>query len=199
MITYVQGTIDEKQPMRVVLDVHGVGYELLIPLSSYDRLPKTGETVRLLVHEHIREDTHQLFGFVTAHERAAFELLLTISGVGPRLALSALSALSVRELKAAVLDGDTARLNGISGVGKKTAERMVLELRHKFDQADVLEAMGGLPDEGPGDSGSRDAVMALTALGYKDTDARKMVATATKGTSADELSVEEIIKRALGR
>lgn len=199
MIAYIEGRVEEKQPTRVVLDVHGVGYEILVPLSSFDRLPAAGERIRLLVHEHIREDAHQLFGFVRPEERAAFVLLMTVSGIGPRLALSALSALSVRELKAAVVGGDVARLTGISGVGRKTAERMILELRHKFDEADLVEGMAGAADEPPADAASRDAVKALLALGYKDADARKMVATATKGTDTAALGVEAIIKRALGR
>lgn len=199
MITYVEGRLDDKQPTRAVLDVGGMGYEIFIPLSSYDRLPSAGGTVRLLVHDHVREDQHLLFGFMTEGERRMFGLLTSISGIGPRLALSALSSLTVRELTAAVVDGDVRRLNGISGVGKKTAERLVVELRDKISDADALEAAAGADEGGTATPVARDAMLALVALGYKQDDARKMVQRVAGAGDTAGKSVEDIIREALSR
>jgi Holliday junction DNA helicase RuvA len=196
MITFLHGTVVDKQPTRLVLDVGGIGYEVFIPLSSYDRLPPAGESCTILTHDYIREDTHQLFGFVTGAERKLFTQLLGISGIGPRLALSALSGLSVRELRVAVVDGDVRRLSTISGLGKKTAERIVVELRHKMGEADALEAVAGVPAGEEKDQTARDAVMALIALGYRQADAQKMVSTVVRGAERP-LVVEEVIRKAL--
>jgi Holliday junction DNA helicase RuvA len=193
MITFLDGSIEDKQPTRVEMNVGGVGYEVLIPLSTYDRLPTVGERARILTYDHVREDARQLFGFMTNDERSLFVLLLGISGVGPKLALSALSSLSVRDIKAAVVEGDTRRLNGISGVGRKTAERIIVELRDKIDAGEALEAVAGES----GDGVLRDAALALTALGYKRDEAFKMVKK-TIGTDTPD-NVEAIIRRALAR
>lgn len=199
MITFLKGLLVDKQPMRVELEVQGVGYEVHIPLSSYDRLPARGEPCRLLTHDHVREDQHILFGFFSDGERRLFTLLLGVSGIGPKLALSALSGLSVRELKQAILEGDIKRLSSISGIGRKTAERLVVELRDKFSQGEALEAMSGSGGEGePGDMRLRDAVLALVSLGYKDEEARKMIGAVAKQVGA-EASVEELIRKALSR
>lgn len=196
MITYLDGTIAEKQPTRVVLDVQGVGYEILIPLCTYDRLPPAGERCKVLTHEHIREDTHQLFGFMTEAERGMFELLLGISGIGPKLALSALSGMSARELKAAVVEGDVKRLSSISGIGKRTAERIVLELRSRIKPGEALEAVAGGDPQSADNIRLRDAVLALIALGYQQDAARKMAMQALQ--AGEDLGVEDLIKRALG-
>ena len=195
MIVFLQGTLVDKQPTRVQLDVRDVGYELFIPLSSYDRLPSVGGACRLLVHDHLREDAHQLFGFVTEGERSLFEQLIGISGIGPKLALSALSGLSVREIKAAVIEGDVKRLSGIPGVGRKTAERMIVDLRDKITAGEALEAVAG-PAESPDDARLRDAVLALIALGYKRETAHKQVLAAMHDGAA--VSVEELVRKALG-
>jgi len=198
MITFLQGKIAEKQPTRVVIDVNGVGYEVFIPLSSYDRLPAKGEVCLLLTYDHVREDAHQLFGFMTEGERQMFVMLMSVSGIGPKLAMSVLSGLSVREIKAAVVAGDVKRLSGISGIGKKTAERMVVELRHKIGEADSFEAIAGAEELLPEDLKMRDAVMAMIALGYKQADARTMVMDVLRGKVSGEITVEEIVKKALG-
>jgi Holliday junction DNA helicase RuvA len=198
MITFLEGTLVEKHPTRAVLNVGGVGYEVFIPLSSYDRLPAVNQTCRILTHDHVREDTHVLFGFMSDAERRMFLLLMTISGIGPKLAISALSGLSVRELKRAIIEGDVKRLSSISGIGKKTAERLVVELKDKFDAGEALEAVAG-PAETPGDNlKARDAILALIALGYKQEQAGKMVMEVVRRTAGQDLSVEEIIKHALG-
>ncbi len=199
MICFLDGILVEKQPTRAVLNVGGVGYEVSIPLSSYDRLPAANERCLVLTYDHVREDDHQLFGFATESERRMFVLLLSVSGIGPKLALSALSGLSSRELKAAIVDGDAKRLSSISGIGKKTAERMIVDLRDKIGAGEALEATAGARDELPADLKLRDAVLALIALGYKRADAEKMVLEVAKGAGAGEHSVEDIIRKSLAR
>ncbi len=197
MITFLRGTLVEKQPARAVIDVGGVGYDVLIPLSSYDRLPATGEAVRILTHDYVREDARLLYGFMSAAEREMFLLLIGTTGIGPKLALSALSGLTVRELKAAVVEGDVKRLSCISGVGKKMAERLVVELRHKISDAEALEAVAGADDD-TGNILLRDAMLALITLGYKQDEARKMVRRVAE-QHPDSASVEDIVKRAVAR
>ena len=198
MITFVRGELIEKHPTRAVLDVGGIGYEVMIPLSSFDRLPTTGEACKILTIDYVREDFHQLFGFMTETEREMFGLLTGITGIGPKLALSALSGLSVRDIKAAVVEGDIKRISSISGVGKKMAERIVVELRHKLSAGDALEAIAGVDAEGESKTELRDAMLALVALGYKQDDARKMVTKVT-GAHPDATDVESIIKYALSK
>lgn len=199
MISFLRGLLTEKHPTRVVLDAGGVGYEAMIPLSSYDRLPGAGEECRVLTHEHIREDAHMLFGFATEAERAMFRLLIGVTGIGPKLALSALSGLSVRDLKTAIVKGDVKRLASVSGIGKKVAERIVVEMRDKVDRSEALEAIAGSDPLSERDIKLRDAVMALIALGYKQAEARKMVETALRGKEASDMTVESVIKTALGQ
>lgn len=196
MISFLKGTIVEKHPTRVVLDVHGIGYEIFIPLSSYDRLPGKDETCHILTYDYVREDRHALFGFMTEAERQMFVLLMATTGIGPKLALSALSGLSVRELKAAVVEGDAKRLSSISGVGRKMAERIVVELRDKIDVGEALEAVSG-SEMSVADIKMHDAILALVALGYKQDAARKMVDAVLRRKKAEDFSVEDIIKTAL--
>ena len=197
MITFLEGIIDEKEPTHVVLNVGGVGYEVVISLSSYDRLPKQGAVVRLLTHDHIREDEHRLFGFVTADERRVFTLLLGVSGIGPKIALSALSGMTVREIKVAIKDGDVKRLSSISGIGKKTAERMVIELRDKFGAGEILaaSASGGLNTES--DVKLRDAILALISLGYKRAEAQELVLRVINQPNMTAATVEDIVRKSL--
>jgi len=194
MITFLQGILVTRQPTRIVLDVHDVGYEVFLPLSSYDRLPATGETCRMLVVDYVREDVHQLFGFVSEEERRIFCLLMGTTGIGPKLALSALSGLSVRDLKQAIAAGDVRRLSSISGVGKKMAERMVVELRDK-----VAEGTGIAPLDGDAEGSLlRDAVLALVTLGYKEDAARSMIARVLKGPEPPG-ELEALIKKTLAQ
>jgi Holliday junction DNA helicase RuvA len=197
MITFLEGIIEDKQPTHVVLNVGGVGYEVIISLSSYDRLPGFGEKVRLLTHDHIREDAHQLFGFMTADERRVFILLLGVSGIGPKIALSALSGMTVRELKVAIKDGDIKRLSAISGIGKKTAERMIVELRDKFGDGEILAAGAGGHPELESDIKLRDAVLALISLGYKRAEAQELVVRVVRQPSMADADVEAIVRKAL--
>ena len=195
MITFLEGKLDEKQLGRVIMNLSGVGYEVSIPLSSYDRLPPEGETCRILTYHHITDADQRLFGFCTEDEREMFSRLLTISGIGPKLAISVLSGLPVRELKNALINGDIKRISSISGIGKKTAERIVVELRDKFSQGEQLDAFAA--DEGlPGDHRLRDAALALGALGHKPDDAAKMIKGVAKKL-APEMTVEDLIRMAL--
>lgn len=199
MITFLEGIVVEKQPTRVVMNVGGVGYDVFIPLSSYDRLPHVNGACRILTYHHIREDAHLLYGFLTEAERALFLLLLTISGIGPKVALRALSGLTVREIKAAIVEGDVARLSSVSGIGRKTAERIVVDLRDKIDAGEALAAVAGGREAEPENIRIRDAVLALIALGYKQEEARKMIAAAVKGDTGPTPATEELVRKALGR
>jgi holliday junction DNA helicase RuvA len=196
MITFLDGTLREVWPTQVVVEVHGVGYEVLIPLSSYDRLPQPGQPVRLLTHLQVREDAHILFGFASPEERDLFRLLVTrVSGVGPKLALAVLSGMDVMRFKAAVVDSDTASIAKISGMGKKTAERIVLELKDKLGVAAAWEAASA--DNAPSAEAraANDAVLALIALGYRQVDAAKSVRTAAQKNK--EAGTEELVRLAL--
>lgn len=199
MITFLKGVLVEKHPTRIVLDVGGVGYEIAIPLSSYDRLPVLHETCHILTYDYVREDAHQLFGFMSESERSMFQTLMTISGIGAKLALSALSGLSVRDIKTAALDGDVKRLSSVSGIGKKMAERIAVELRHKISTGEALEAVAG-PGEGSAeDAVLRDGAMALISLGYKQSEARKTIQDVIARSKGEKVTVEEVIRKALAR
>ena len=166
MIGRLIGTLLEKNPPQIVLDVQGVGYEVDVPMSTFYNLPALNEKVVLHTQLIVREDAHLLFGFLTHEERIAFRQLLKISGVGPKLALSVLSGLSIADLAAAVANKDANRLTKIPGVGKKTAERLLLELQGKFTVSGAGSAQGSTVA-----SSSNDIVNALLALGYNEKEA----------------------------
>jgi Holliday junction DNA helicase RuvA len=198
MITFIQGTLVEKQPMRVVLDAGGIGYEIFIPLSSYDRLPVVNSACRLLTYDYVREDQRTLYGFQTEAERTMFILLLSVTGIGPKIALGALSGISLGELAAAIGAGDVQRLGSVSGIGKKKAERIVVELRDKIGDSEALAAAGragGAPGE---DMTARDAMLALVSLGYKQNEARTMVRNVVDHGGKPG-SVEDMVRRALAK
>ncbi len=165
MIGKLTGTLLEKNPPQIVVDVHGIGYEVDVPMSTFYNLPATGEKVTLHTHLAVREDAHLLFGFLTADERAAFRQLLKIGGVGARTALAVLSGLSVAELAQAVALQEAGRLVKIPGIGKKTAERLLLELKDKLPKATLAQAASAPPDAGS------DILNALLALGYNEREA----------------------------
>ena len=196
MIVFLDGVLEEKEPTRVVVAVGGVGYEASIPLSSYDRLPAVGQRVRLLTVPVIREDAHLLFGFMTEEERALFLQLTSVNGIWPKLGIAVLSGLSVRDLKAAIAAGDVKRLSGISGIGKKTAERLVLEMRDKLGKGDLAEALTAENATGPADAKLRDAYLALVSLGYKPADAQRMVQDVA-GQIAPDSSLEDVLRKVL--
>ncbi len=185
MIGRITGTLAEKSPPQLLIDVNGVGYEVDVPMSSFYNLPGLGERVTLLTHFIVREDAQVLFGFLTHDERATFRLLVKISGVGPRTALSILSGLSVNELAQAVSLQETGRLVKVPGIGKKTAERLLLELKGKL--GDAITAPASIANHAQGD-----ILQALLALGYSDREA----AAALKALPAD-IGVSDGIKLAL--
>lgn len=176
MIAFLQGRIVEALPTLVTVDVHGVGYELLIPLSSFDKLPAPGNDVKLLTHLVIREDAHILYGFMTTAERSLFRLLInTVSGVGPKIALNVLSGMTVTTFRGAVAQSDVKSLSQISGVGKKTAERIVVELREKVGASGAWEAASAQKDLSMEEQKINDATLALVALGFKPAEAHDAV------------------------
>lgn len=193
MIEFVRGTLSEKSPTHAVVQTGGIGFSIPIPLSSYDALPAPGQEVILHTHLAVREDDLTLYGFASTGERGMFRRLVQVSGIGPKLALTALSGLPVRELKRAIADGDIKRLSGISGIGKKMAERLVVELRDKLDKAELMELQSH-DDAIPG--ATRDAILALVALGYKQQEAKKLL-DGIPAADAAEMPVEERVRRAL--
>jgi len=194
VITFLEGKLEEKQPAQIIMNVNGVGYEVFIPLCTYDRLPSKGEICRILTYHHITDSAQKLFGFFNEEERNMFIRLLTISGIGPKLAISALSGLPVRELKSALINGDVKRISSISGIGKKTAERIIVELRDKFTKGDLFESIS--TESGIGDHRIRDAALALVALGYKMDDAQKMLKL-NLNQLTPEMGVEDLVRLAL--
>jgi holliday junction DNA helicase RuvA len=197
MITFLHGKLVEMLPTQVTVDVHGVGYEVLIPLSSFDKLPQPGHEVRLLTHLAVREDAHTLYGFVSAAEREMFRLLInTVSGIGPKIALNILSGISVAALRGAVANSDVKALSQISGVGKKTAERIVVELKDKVGAAGAWEASSAQRTLSPEDQRVNDAVLALLALGFKQIEAHETVRKAQASIGA-QATVEELVRACL--
>ena len=198
MITFLDGRLVGALPTQAVVDVNGVGYEVFIPLSSYDKLPAVGEPIHLLTHLAVREDAHVLYGFMTPAERDLFRLLVNnVSGIGPKLALAVLSGMSVANFKAAVVNSDVAALAKISGLGKKTAERIVLELKDKLGVAAAWEAAAAPHAPTPEQEQANEAVLALIALGYKQVDAHKAVHELQQREPGK--SAEELVKLALKR
>jgi holliday junction DNA helicase RuvA len=187
MIGRITGLLVEKNPPQIVVSCQGVGYEIDVPMSTFYLLPRTGEEVTLLTHQVVREDAHLLFGFLTAGERTVFRQLLKVSGVGPKVALSVLSGLSVDDLSSAIAAGDAARLTKVPGVGKKTAERLVLELRDRLPMA-----VGVVRADGKANAAGGDVVNALLGLGYNEREA----AAAVKQLPA-ELQLADAIRQAL--
>lgn len=198
MITFLDGKLIAALPTQAIIDVGGVGYEVFIPLSSYDKLPAAGQGIRILTHLHVREDAQILYGFMTAAERDLFRLLVNnVSGIGPKLALAVLSGMSVNNFKTAVVNSDVASLSKISGLGKKTAERIVLELKDKLGVAAAWEAASAVHAPTPEQEQANEAVLALIALGYKQIDAHKTVRELQEKGEAKP--AEELVKLALKR
>lgn len=201
MIAFIRGRLAEALPNQVVIDVNGVGYRVLIPLPTFDRLPQPGAEVNLLTHYHVTEHDHQLFGFLTAEERDLFRLLIDrVSGVGPKLALAVLSGMPVGDFKDAVIRNDVAALARMKGVGKKTAERIVLELQDKVGVVETWQAAKTARSaHDPSRQAQTDAVLALIALGYKQAEAQKAVTEAAAQPDLDPASVtaDKLIREAL--
>jgi len=192
LIAQVRGRLLRKEPQEAVVEVGGVGYRVAVPLSTFYRLCEPGEEVTLLTHTHVREDTLALFGFLTAAEQALFERLIAVSGVGPKLALAILSGIEAPELVAALRASDVARLTRIPGVGKKTAERLVLELK---DKVQGLAALEEAAPPGPASSAKEDLVSALVHLGYSRPEAERGVDRSLK--EDDTGRFEDLLRRTL--
>jgi Holliday junction DNA helicase RuvA len=196
MIAHLHGKLAESTPTHVVVDCHGVGYSVFIPLSSYDKLPPRGSDVKLLTYHHViaQDGTQQLYGFVTAEEREMFLLLISISGIGPKLAVNILSSTSISALRNAIASGDTKTLSTLRGIGKKTAERLVVELKDKIGGAAAFQTKGRAAT--PEEQKLTDAVLALISLGYKQVDAHQAVLAAAEELST-KAGVEELVRAAL--
>jgi Holliday junction DNA helicase RuvA len=193
MIAQLAGSLAYKSPEHLVVDVQGVGYQVLVSLNSFYRLPEPGAPVRLIIHTHVREDALQLYGFIDREEKELFLLLTSVSGIGPRLALNILSGTPTNELLEALEAGDLVRLVAIPGVGKKTAERLVLELRDKIKLVrSARTADGGQPVTGL----EGEAVSALVNLGYRRNEAERAVKVACAAGASD---LEAVIRTALKR
>jgi Holliday junction DNA helicase RuvA len=201
MIAHLSGTLLYKQTTTVILDVGGVGYEVTIPLSTFYDLEEAGKEVKLRIYTHVREDTLQLYGFRTARERELFQQLISVSGIGPKLGITMLSGMSADEIIASIRTNNLARLTSIPGVGKKTAERLVIELRDKIaalsspalEEEFAAQAGAGAPTSE--DAVRDDALSALTNLGYQKAAAEKAITAALQG--GGDVSVEIILRRAL--
>jgi len=206
VISALKGILEKVNMTEICIDVHGVGYEVFIPLSTFDKLPKKGEQVSLLIHTNVKDDAIQLYGFATEVERKIFRLLITqVSGIGPKLALNVLSSVSPQTLCFAIAEGNSKALGKISGIGKKTAERIVLELKNKLKDSEFIALISG------GDKGvdedkkdvmeyakiSEEAVLALTQLGFKFDTASKIVHELLKELDNKEITTENILRKAL--
>ena len=197
MITFLRGIIIESLPTRVTVEVGGIGYEVLISLSSFDKLPAPGKEVKLLTHLVVREDAHVLYGFMTEQERELFRSLINnVSGIGPKIALNILSGMNPTAFRGAVASGDVRALSQISGVGKKTGERIVVELRDKIGAAGTWEATSAARGLSPDDQKVNDAVLGLIALGFKQAEAHESVRAAL-AMLGPQCSVEELVRAGL--
>lgn len=195
MYHYLSGRLVEKTAASVVLEAGGIGYGIQIPLSTFTSLPELGQTVKILTHFVVREDAHILFGFYTEEERQIFRLLLSVSGVGPKTALTVLSGIALSELKRAIIDGDLVVLTGVPGIGRKTAERLVVELREKIVLDDAKaprgeKAAAGTPVE-------EDSLRALMELGYRKQNAQEAIRKAVKQLEGSKFSVPDLIRASL--
>ncbi len=194
MIAHLTGTLRHKSPVHIVVDVQGVGYQVFVPLSTFYALPETGETIAVNVHTHLRDDALKLFGFLTLEEQMVFEKLIGISKVGPKLALAILSGMPPQELMTAIMEHDVARIATIPGVGKKTAERLALEMKDKL--ADVALEFSPQAPATASNGVLDDALSALINLGYKKPEAEKALKSIWEKNER-ESSLQDLIKDSL--
>jgi holliday junction DNA helicase RuvA len=195
MIAFLRGRILDKHPNKLIVDVHGVGYEVQVPLSTFYEVGDEGADISLRVHTHVREDALQLYGFLTPLEQQVFERLIGISGIGPKLAIAVLSGIDPHDLIGAVQRSDVARLTAIPGVGKKTAERIVLELKDRMQQLAGASAVGASTPASAEDRLREDLVSALVNLGYHRPQAEKTIESTLQSGSG--LGFEQALKHAL--
>lgn len=194
MIHFIEGILVSKNAAQAVVDVRGVGYEIFITLACYEALPSAGEKVRLLTHFAVREDAQQLFGFLKEEERELFKLLIGVSGIGPKSAMHILSGIRAADLKEAIFTEDAARLATVPGIGKKTSERIIVELKGKIEQME--ETRVAARDLSPQAALWNDALMALISLGYNQAAAQKALKK-TLSQHKEASSVEELVRKSL--
>lgn len=193
MIAYLKGVVQQKSPNRLVLDVHDVGYGLEISSQTYEELPEEGKEISLLIHHHITDNDQRLFGFLTKNEKELFELLITVKGVGPKLGLTILSGMPAQEITGAIVQQDRSALSQITGIGKKTAERMILELKDKMSEMVDATYSGSTAVSG---NLKEEAVSALESLGFKKRESEKAVVAAARENDISD-NVQELVKKAL--
>lgn len=193
MIGFLRGQLLDKQPPWIILDVNGVGYELEVPMSTLFQLPQVGQPLELHCHLVVREDAQLLYGFYSKRDRSMFRELIRLNGVGPKLALALMSSLNVDELISCVNNADTARLTKVPGVGKKTAERLLVELKGKFTDWEVSQTTSNTSSAPSNNSAEQDALAALISLGYKPAEASRSI----RAVFAENLNSEELIRLAL--
>ena len=195
MITYLHGTLTKKSPTEIVVDLHGLGYSVHISLSTYELLPELQSDLHILIHHHIREDAQVLYGFMQENEREMFRLLIGVSGIGPKMAQTILSGIRPAELVRTISTGAIASLQAIPGVGKKTAERMIVELKDKINKMDIAGVSNGLPASMT--SARSEALTALVSLGVTREKAEQSIRNILNENHGESLSVEDLIKQAL--
>ncbi len=194
MIAYLKGVVYLKAPNRLILDVNDVGYGLEISTQTYEELPEEGEEISLLVHHHITDNDQRLFGFLTENEKELFELLITVKGVGPKLGLTILSGMPAEEITGAIVQQDRSALSQITGIGKKTADRMILELKDKMSE--MVDATYSASTSSVSGNLKEEAISALESLGFKKREAEKAVVAASKANNIGE-NVQDLVKKAL--
>lgn len=194
---FLSGKIVRKDPTRLVLEVGGIGFELLIPLSTFHSLGRPGEEVKILTHFQVREDNQQLFGFRTKEERDLFRLLLSVTGIGAKTALTVLSGIGIAELRRAIVEGSIPVLTSISGIGRKTAERLIVELREKVLLLETGVERGGLAPLPAGEQFIEDSIQALVSLGYRQPDAKRAIQKVLVEKGGSTTSVEDLIRASL--
>lgn len=197
MIAFLRGTLALKSAERIIIDVHEIGYEVEISSQTYQQLPAEGKDLKLLIYHHFTDNNQRLFGFYTKDEKQLFELLITVKGVGPKLGLTILSGLPANQIIEAILQSDKSALTNITGIGKKTAQRMILELTDKMKEV-ASYSMNGKDGSAISGSMKEEAVSALQSLGIKKQDAQKAVQAAGSSISGDA-NVEQLVKKALSR
>lgn len=197
MIAHIKGIVAEKNPMRIVIDINGIGYELLVPISSYDKIGAIGDTTKLFTYQHVREDVLQLFGFSTQEEREMFLLLISISGIGPKSALGIISSIAVKELKHAIAHENLTLLTAVPGIGKKTAQRIVVELKDKVTKMGITVDPSSKFASSESSQTADEAMMALISLGYHKSISEKAIVRALQENPDNPMSLQELIKAAL--
>ena len=197
MYEFLSGKIAKKDPTRLVLEVGGIGFDLTIPLSTYHSLGKPGDPARVLTHFLVREDSQQLFGFASEEERTLFRLLLSVNGVGPKVSLAVLSGIGIAELRKAIIEGSVPALTAISGIGRKTAERLIIELREKILLLESKAEPGALQKTPKDTRLVEDSVQALVSLGYRVPEAKRALQKVLAEKPREALSVEDLIRASL--